>query len=153
MKRISLALSIALVAGFAGLSAQTAPIPTTDRAGIDKAVTVAGCIAAGAEAGSYTLSRATIVANPASSRMLAGTTGTAGTAGTEKSSSMEHTASYQLKGDNLKELIGHQVEAIGTTSGAQRTDKAASVGAPDTTKEALPILTVTSVKSVSATCL
>ena len=149
MKRISLGLSVALVAGFVGLSAQTAPIPNTDRTAIDKAVTVTGCVAAGTEADSYTLSRATIVGNLASSPT---TVGTAGTTGTEKSSSMEHSASYQLKGDNLKDLVGHQIEATGTASDAKRTDKPASVGTADTTKETLPIFTVTSAKSVSATC-
>jgi len=152
MKRISLGLSVALVAGFVGLSAQTAPIPNTDRTAIDKAVTVTGCVAAGTEADSYTLSRATIVGNLASSPTTVGTAGTAGTTGTEKSSSMEHSASYQLKGDNLKDLVGHQIEATGTASDAKRTDKPASVGTADTTKETLPIFTVTSAKSVSATC-
>jgi hypothetical protein len=149
MKNISLALSVALVAGFVGLSAQTAPLPKADRAAIDKAITVTGCVAAGTEADSYTLQRATMVGNLASSPTTAGTSGATGT---EKSSSMERGVSFQLKGDNLKDLVGHQVEAIGTTSDAKRTDKAESVGTPDPKKETLRILTVTSVKSVSATC-
>jgi hypothetical protein len=150
MKTTGLALSFAIVAGFVGLAAQTVPIPKTDRALTDKAVTVAGCVAAGAEADTYTLQRATIVGSPGSSSPTPA--GTSGAGGTEKSSSMEHGASYQLKGDNLKVLVGQQVEAIGTTSDAQQPDKAASVGNPEPKKETLPILTVTSVKSVSATC-
>jgi hypothetical protein len=149
MKRISLALCVGLAAGLVGLSAQTAPVPKTDRAVSDKAMTVTGCVAEGTEAGTYTLASATIVGNLPSSPTTAGT---AGTTGTEKSASMEHSASYQLKGENLKDLVGHQVEAVGTTSGDKRVDKSASAEAPATTKDTRPILTVTSVKLLSATC-
>jgi len=152
MRRISLALCLGLVAGLVGLSAQTAPVPKTDRAVGDKAVTVTGCVAEGTEAGSYTLASAPIVATLASSPTTAGTAGTAGTTGTAKSTSMEHSALYQLKGENLKDLVGHQVEAVGTTSDDKRVDKSASVGASAATKDTRPILTVTSVKLLSATC-
>ena len=79
MKRISLAVSVGLVAGLVGLSAQTAPVAKTDRALNDRTVTVTGCVAEGTEAGSYTLTSAKMSGNLASSPTTAGTAGTQGT--------------------------------------------------------------------------
>ena len=59
MKRMSLAVTVGLVAGLMGLSAQTAPVAKTDRALNDRTLTVTGCVAEGIEAGSYTLKSAT----------------------------------------------------------------------------------------------
>jgi hypothetical protein len=106
MKRISLAVSVGLVAGLVGLSAQTAALAKTDIGMNDRTVTVTGCVAEGIEAGSYTLTSATIIANLASPPTTAGT---AGTRGTEKRASMEHSAWYQLKGEDLKAHVGHKV--------------------------------------------
>jgi hypothetical protein len=149
MKRISLALSLGLVAGLVGLSAQTTPADKTDRAKNDRAVTVTGCVAEGTEAGSYTLTNAKVSGNPAASPT---TTGTAGTERAEKSSSMEHSGSYQLKGGDLKAHVGHKVEVTGTTSDDKRTDKSANAGTTATTKDMPSTLTVKSVKMVSTTC-
>jgi hypothetical protein len=147
MKRISLAVSVGLVAGLVGLSAQTAPVAKTDRALNDRTVTVTGCVAEGTEAGSYTLTSAKIIDTLPSSS----TAGTAGTLGTEKSASIEHRAWYQLKGGDLKPHVGHKVEATGTTSD-KPTDTSASVGTTDTIKGTPSTLTVTSVKMLSTTC-
>jgi hypothetical protein len=149
MKRISLAVSVGLVAGLVGLSAQTAPVDKSDRATNDRTVTVTGCVAEGTEAGSYTLTSAKVSGNLASSPTTAGT---AGTQGTEKSTSMEHRTSYQLKGGELKAHVGHKVEVTGTTSDDKRTDKSANVGTTDTMKDIPSTLTVKSVKMLSTTC-
>jgi hypothetical protein len=149
MKRITLALSVGLIVGLVGLSAQTVRVPKTDRAVNDKAVTITGCVVEGADAGSYTLEGATIVGNHPSRSTTVGTTGTAGTA---KRWSMEHSATYQLKGADVKDFVGRQVEAIGTTSDDTRTDKRASIGFPDTTKDVGPMLTVTSMRVLLETC-
>src|SRR5437016_4423948 len=125
MRSISLAVSVGLVAGIVGLSAQTAQVAKTDRAMNDRTVTVSGCVTQGIEADSYTLTSATMSGNPAASPT---TTGTAGTQGTEKSASMEQSVSYQLKGGDLKAHVGHRVEVTGTTSDDKRTDKSANVG-------------------------
>jgi hypothetical protein len=149
MKRITLGLSMGLIVGLVALSAQTVRVPKTDRAVTDKAVTITGCVVEGTEAGSHTLEGATIVGNLVSRSTTAGTTGTARTA---KSTSMEHSATYQLKGADLKDFVGRQVEAIGTTSDDTRTDKRASIGFPDTTKDVGPMLTVTSMRVLLETC-
>ena len=148
MKRITLAVSLGLVAGLVGLSAQTPPVDKTDRATNDKPVTVTGCVAEGASA-IYTLTNAQVTAPLASAPTTAGT---AGTQSTEKSASMEHSASYQLKGGDLKAHVGHRVEVTGTTTDDKRTDKSANVGTTDTTKDMPSILTVKSVKMLSPTC-
>ena len=148
MKRITLAASLGLVAGLVGLSAQTAPVDKTDRVINDKPVTVTGCVAEGAS-GRYTLTNAQMTGTMASSPTTAGT---AGTQTTEKSASMEHSASYQLKGGDLKAHVGHKVEVTGTTSDDKRTDKTANVGTTDATKDMLSTLTVKSVKMLSTTC-
>jgi hypothetical protein len=149
MKRISLAVSVGLVAGLVGLSAQTAALAKTDIGMNDRTVTVTGCVAEGIEAGSYTLTSATIIANLASPPTTAGT---AGTRGTEKRASMEHSAWYQLKGEDLKAHVGHKVEATGTISDNKRTDTSARVGTTDAKKDTPSTLTVTSVKMLSTTC-
>jgi hypothetical protein len=148
MKRITLAVSLGLVAGLVGLSAQTPPVDKTDRAINDKPVTVTGCVVEGASA-SYTLTNAQVTGPLASAPTTAGT---AGTQSTEKSASMEHGTSYQLKGGDLKAHVGHRVEVTGTTSDEKRTDKSANVGTTDTTKDMPSILTVKSVKMLSTTC-
>ncbi len=149
MKRMSLAVTVGPVGGLMGLSAQTAAVAKTDRALSDRTLTVTGCVAEGIEAGSYTLTSATILANLASRPTTAGT---AGTLGTEKSASMEHRAWYQLKGDDLKAHVGHKVEATGTTSDNKRIDTSARVGTTDAKKDPPSTLTVTSVTMLSTTC-
>jgi hypothetical protein len=149
MNRISVAVSVGLVAGLVGLSAQTAPVATTDGAVNDKTVTVTGCVAEGTDAGSYTLTKAKSIDTLLSTSTMAGT---AGTLGTEKSASMEHRAWYHLKGENLKAHVGHKIEATGTTSDEKRPDTSASVGTTDTTKHTPSTLTVKSVKMLSTTC-
>jgi hypothetical protein len=148
MKRITLAVSLGLVAGLVGLSAQTPPVDKTDRAINDKPVTVTGCVAEVASGG-YALTNAQVTGALASAPTTAGT---AGTQSTEKSASMEHSASYQLKGGDLKAHVGHRVEVTGTTSDDKRTDKSANVGTTDETKDMPSTLTVKSVKMLSTTC-
>jgi hypothetical protein len=149
MKRISLAVSVGLVAGLVGLSAQTAPVAKTERAKLDRTVTVTGCIAEGTEAGSYLLTGAKTAEDLASSPATAGTSGTIGAG---KSASMEHSTSYQLKGEDLKAFVGQQVEVSGTTIDGKRIGKSESLETPATVKNTPSIFTVQSVKMLSTTC-
>jgi hypothetical protein len=150
MKRITFAVSVGLVAGLVGLSAQTTPIAQTGViTKVDRTVTVTGCVAKGTEVGTYTLASARTAEDPVSSPTTAGT---AGTAGTEKSASMEHSTSYRLKGEDLSAFVGQQVEVTGTTGDDKRSDKGASAGTTATVKDARPTVTVQSVKMLSATC-
>jgi hypothetical protein len=151
MKRISFAVSVGLVAGLVGLSAQTAPTAQAGVTKVDRTVTVTGCVAKGTEVGTYTLTSAKTAEDLASSPSPT-TAGTAGTAGTEKSASMEHSASYRLKGEDLSAFVGQQVEVTGTTGDDKRTDKGASTGTTATVKEARSTVTVQSVKMLSSTC-
>jgi hypothetical protein len=149
MKRISFAVSVGLVAGLVGLSAQTAPIAQTEGTKVDRTVTVTGCVAKGTEVGTYTLTSLKTAEDLASSPTTAGT---AGTAGTEKSASMEHSPSYRLKGEDLSAFVGQQIEVTGTTGDDKRTDKVASAGTTAAVKVARSTVTVQSVKMLAPTC-
>lgn len=106
---------------------------------MDHPVTVTGCVATGAMAGDFMLTHAMA----ADSKMM----------DKDKMDKMagEHMMSFALKGGtDLKPHLGHKIEVTGTTDTPMANMKPMAGMADKTMKPA--VLTVTSVKMISATC-
>jgi hypothetical protein len=151
MNRMSLAMSVGLVAGLAtALSAQTA---SSNYGKVDQkiiqsiTVKVTGCIAAGSESGHYILTDAVISGDDVTS-----TAGTAGKEGSEKDVSIEHGPSYDLEGGYPKAHLGHKVEVTGIRGDAKLSSRDPLRSAIGSAKYQKETLTVKSVKMISALC-
>jgi len=118
---------------------------------MDHPVTVTGCVTAGAMAGDFTLTHAM----PVDSKMM-----DKDKMDSDKGRTMpmdkdkmagEHMMSFALKGGtNLKAHIGHKIEVTGTTDTPMANMKPMAGMDHKAMKPA--VLTVTSVKMISATC-
>ena len=158
MKRFNSALLAVLVTG--SVVAVATPVTASEKAGTTK-VTVSGCVATGERAGQFVLTSTEPVLAP---EPVA--TGTTGAPILDRPAAMEHQPSYALKGDNLKEHLGHKVEVTGTTPAIAETGAKAAEASPATptptpttgastasaTSAPLAILDVTTIKMIAATC-
>lgn len=139
MKRMMIALFCSGVLGVAGLAvAQTG---TTSRMNHDtpgKEMKVTGCVAQGNESGHYMLTDAM----PSGDAM--------------KKDTMKHddmkSMSYALMGGDLKMHVGHKVEVTGATTDSAMKDAAAPNPANGKDTTDMHMLTVKSVRMISATC-
>ena len=118
---------------------------------MDHPVTVTGCVTAGAMAGDFTLTHAM----PVDSKMM-----DKDKMDSDKGRTMpmdkgkmagEHMMSFALKGGtDLKAHLGHKIEVKGTTD-KPMSDMKPMTGMDDKAMKPM-VLTVTSVKMISATC-
>lgn len=112
-----------------------------------KTTTMTGCVAAGTEPGTFTLTNVTREAAPAAKSAPAGTSGTA----------KPMAESVMLMGNkvNLSNHVGHKVSVTGTPSdhGAHgKTEKPGDHAKMPQTSASQTMLTVTSLKMVAASC-
>ena len=149
MKRLFALMCATTMIG-AGLSAQTPGARADKMPGMhDGAVTVSGCVEAGADDASFMLTGATSMGE-AKSPDHAKAPGASG----------GHLMSYHLVGGELKGHLGHRVELVGTMSKTD-TDRMAKMHGMDRAARDTMMadkstkamtLNVTSVKMIAATC-
>jgi hypothetical protein len=150
MNRKSLVASLGLVAGLtAVLSAQArSSNGTVDQQAVQSIrVKVIGCVAHGATAGRYALTRAFLSGDD-----IPQAVGTAGKRGSGKDLSFENSLSYELIGGRLKAQLGHEVEIVGITSDARLNHSGARSAAIGSSTHEKTTLMVESVKILAPTC-
>jgi len=175
MKRVISSTCLAAAFAVVGVAAQTpssAPqSQATTATASTKPVTVTGCLKAGDEAGSFTLSNIKTADKSAASSASTTTSGTTGATGTSGATTTTTTtvnkdlenATVKLTGSpsggSLADHVGHTVSITGTLNAAASAADAAAgaasaAGAAPATgaAKAQPSLAVSSVSMVSASC-
>ena len=138
MNRMSMAMAFGMLAGCGAVVSVSAQAGSSSSGQDDKSKTViTGCVAAGAEAGHYTLT------NPS----MNGTAMTPATGDASKDPSLNPTPWYALEGGDLKPHFGHKIEVTGTLTDARK-----DTGAMAAASKAAGTLNVTSVKMLASSC-
>jgi hypothetical protein len=149
MSRNSLVAAFGVFAGAAAiLAAQTSSNVKADRRPIQSIkIKVIGCVVSAKEAGHYRLVDAISSADAARS-----VTGTAGKSAAAQDVSFENSPSFDLIGANLTSHMGHRVEVVGITSDTKLNNSDAFRAAIGSSAPDAATLTVTSIKTIAATC-